>query len=104
MIFQELYKIILSKGFEYVQDPEHRMQIIKVTFVVIMKLFSMVRNRIGKKNVNNSEHIECHCNSCKIWKAKLDDALKSDEKTRSSTSQKRRILSFIPSLFTPLKI
>jgi hypothetical protein len=84
MIMQELYNIVLTKGGEYIQDPEHRMQVIKVTFVVLMKLFSMVRNRIGgKKKGENSEHIECNCNSCKVWRAKFDHILHSNDKDKN---------------------
>lgn len=97
MILQELYDLVLSKGVEYIKNPESRAQIVKITFVVIMKLFSMIRNRISKKN--NDEHIECNCNSCKVWKAKLDDVLKNKESNSSnnnSTSERKKIL---PSLF-----
>jgi hypothetical protein len=97
-MFQDLYKLILSKGFEYVQNPEHRAQIIKVTFVVMMKLFTIVRNRMRKNNISD-EHIECNCNSCKVWKAKLDDALKRDDISEKSEKKsflkKRPILSFL---------
>lgn len=97
MLLQELYGLIVSKGIEYIKNPESRAQIVKITFVVIMKLFSMIRNRVSKKS--NEEHIECNCNSCKVWKAKLDDALKNKESnssTNSSTSKRKKIL---PSLF-----
>lgn len=97
MLLQELYGLIVSKGIEYIKNPESRAQIVKITFVVIMKLFSIIRNRVSKKS--NEEHIECNCNSCKVWKAKLDDALKNKESnssTNSSTSKRKKIL---PSLF-----
>ncbi len=95
MILQELYGLVLSKGIEYIKNPEHRAQIVKVTFVVIMKLFSMIRNRVSKKSTE--EHIECNCNSCKVWKAKLDDALKNkkDDKSAKSTEKKK----ILPSLY-----
>ena len=94
MILQELYGLVLSKGIEYIKNPESRAQIVKITFVVIMKLFSMIRNRISKKS--NDEHIECNCNSCKVWKAKLDDALKNKESNSSSSTERKKIL---PSLY-----
>jgi hypothetical protein len=75
MLMKELYKMIASKGLEYVQNPEHRAQIIKVSFVVMMKLFTMVRNRFKKKE---DQHIECNCNSCKVWRAKVNDAFKKE--------------------------
>lgn len=99
-MMKEIYQMIASKGVEYVQNPEHRAQIIKVSFVVMMKLFTLVRNRFKKKGVNSSEHIECNCNSCKVWRAKLDDALHSQMGDSDSVkSSRRRIFSsWIPSL------
>ncbi len=93
MILSELYGFVLSKGVEYIKNPEHRAQIVKVTFVVMMKLFSMIKNRVSKKK-NDDEHIECNCNSCKVWRAKLDDACKKEDDEHSTKStQKRKILS-----------
>ncbi len=97
MILQELYGLVLSKGIEYIKNPESRAQIVKITFVVIMKLFSMIRNRISKKN--NDEHIECNCNSCKVWKAKLDDALKNKESNSSNNSSSSERKKILPSLY-----
>ncbi len=93
MILNELYGLVLSKGMEYIKNPEHRAQIVKVTFVVMMKLFSMIKNRVSKKK-HNDEHIECNCNSCKVWRAKLDDACKKEDDEHSTKStHKRKILS-----------
>ena len=55
MMYNEICKIIVSKGMEYVQNPEHRAQIIKITIAVFMKMISMLWNR---KKSNNNEHIE----------------------------------------------
>ncbi len=101
MIYEEVYKMILSKGAEYIQNPEHRSQIMKVTFVVIMKLFSMIRKRIRGKKMDSEEHIECNCNSCKVWRAKLDDAFQKSHSSSSSQSSssnstlKSKIWSFL---------
>ncbi len=89
MMYNEICKIIVSKGMEYVQNPEHRAQIIKITIAVFMKMISMLWNR---KKSNNNEHIECQCNSCKVWKAKLDDALKSEKEEKS---EKKKIIPSI---------
>lgn len=97
MILQELYGLVLSKGIEYIKNPESRAQIVKITFVVIMKLFSMIRNRISKKS--NDEHIECNCNSCKVWKAKLDDALKNKESNNLNNSSSNERKKILPSLY-----
>ena len=92
MILHELYHIISTYGMDYIKNPESRAQIIKVTFMVMMKIISMVRNRVSKKS--DDEHIECNCNSCKVWRAKLDDACKKEDDEHSVKSkQKRKILS-----------
>jgi len=101
MILQELYGLVLSKGIEYIKNPESRAQIVKITFVVIMKLFSMIRNRVSKKS--DDEHIECNCNSCKVWRAKLDDACKNKYEFNMNQENKpkkeRKIVSMISKLF-----
>lgn len=96
-MFQDLYKLILSKGFEYVQNPEHRAQIIKITFVVMMKLFTIVRNRMGKKKNVSDEHIECNCNSCKVWRAKLDDSLNKEDHSEKKSFKRQILSSLLPS-------
>jgi hypothetical protein len=103
IMMKEIYQLIASKGVEYVQNPEHRAQIIKVSFVVMMKLFTLVRNRFKKKGVNSNEHVECNCNSCKVWRAKLDDALHSHmgqmgDSDSVKSSRHRFFSSWIPSL------
>ncbi len=90
-MYNELCKIIISKGMEYAQNPEHRAQIIKITIAVFMKVISIFWNR---KKSNNNEHIECNCNSCKVWKAKLEDALKKEEKEEKGEKKK-----IIPSIY-----
>lgn len=86
---------------DYIKNPESRAQIIKVTFMVMMKLISMVRNRVSKKC--NDEHIECNCNSCKVWRAKLDDACKNKYEFNTNSEDKpkkeRKIISMISKLF-----
>ena len=102
MILHELYHIISTYGVDYIKNPESRAQIIKVTFMVMMKIISMVRNRVSKNN--DDEHIECNCNSCKVWRAKLDDACKnkyefSAHSGESKPKKERKIASMISKLF-----
>lgn len=82
MFVKELYNIINCQGMEYLKNPETRSQIIKITFMVVMKLISMVRNRVSK-NKKNDEHIDCNCKNCKMWKAKMDDLLKKSKSEKS---------------------
>ena len=93
--------MISTYGMDYIKNPESRAQIIKVTFMVMMKLISMVRNRVSKKC--NDEHIECNCNSCKVWRAKLDDACKNKYEFNMNSEDKpkkeRKIISMISKLF-----
>jgi aspartyl-tRNA synthetase len=88
MMFEELFHMIRTYGMEYVQNPEHRAQIMKITFVVMMKIIGMIRNR--KKGHGHEhgheDHIECHCHSCNVWKAKLDSAMRMNSSSSSETA------------------
>ncbi len=109
---QELYNIVLTKGGEYIQNPEHRMQIIKITFVVIMKLASMIRKRMsGKSAEESSDHIECNCNSCKVWRAKVEHAFhhsyqegKKEPFTHKAEKKMKLFSSLFPKFFKKISL
>ncbi len=88
MMFEELFHMIRTYGMEYIQNPEHRAQIMKITFVVMMKIIGMIRNRKRGHDSHHShdDHIECHCHSCNVWKAKLDSAMRMNASSSSSST------------------
>ncbi len=92
MFIKELYNIVNSQGMEYIKNPETRSQIIKITFMVLMKLISMIRNRVSKHKEDDN-HIECNCNSCKVWRAKLDDALKKEYFKKENNNENKSFVS-----------
>ena len=97
-MWADVYSIFMLKGMEYIRDPENRSEILRVGFMVFLRILSMVR---GKKKVDENVHIECNCKSCKVWKMKIDEMeKKSSTATSSSSTHKRPILSKISSIFS----
>lgn len=92
-MWSDVYRIFMIKGMEYVRDPENRGEILRVGFMVFMRILSMVR---GKKKVDENVHIECGCKSCKVWRLKVDE-LEKKQQEGPAKSTRRRIL---PAVFS----
>jgi hypothetical protein len=93
-MWSDIYRIFMLKGMEYVRDPENRSEILRVGFMVFMRILSMVR---GKKKVDENVHIECQCKSCKVWKLKVEEMERKQSQTGEAKAPRRCIL---PAVFS----
>lgn len=105
-VLRQLYSLVMKHGMEYATDPANHPQLLRISFVVLTKIVSMVfRGGLFKSKSAEEPHIECKCNSCKVWKAKLEHAEgKAASESSSETGGKKKILSSLSSMIPKISI
>ncbi len=99
--------MVMKYGVDYASDPANHPQLLRISFIVLTKIVSMVFRGGGLFKSKSAEepHIECKCNSCKVWKAKLEQAEgKAASESSSSNGEKKKILSSISSMLPKISI
>ncbi len=104
-VLKQLYSMVMKYGVDYASDPANHPQLLRISFVVLTKIVSMVfRGSLFKSKSAEEEHIECKCNSCKVWKAKLDAAEGAASSSSSSSSGKGEKKKFLSSILPRISI
>lgn len=105
-VLKQLYSMVMKYGVDYASDPSNHPQLLRISFIVLTKIVSMVfRGGIFKSKSAEEPHIECKCSSCKVWKAKLEHAEgKATSESSSSNGGQKKILSSISSILPKISI
>jgi hypothetical protein len=107
-VLKQLYSMVMKYGVDYASDPANHPQLLRISFIVLTKIVSMVFRGGGLFKSKSAEeaHIECKCNSCKVWKAKLEQAEEkaASESASSTNGGKTKILSSLSSMLPKISI